>query len=215
MQEQQRSLGFGLKLSGFCFCVVLLCSMLLNVHFLLRELHKARHPDVGVTRLRLDDTLKDAVCGGRQCDEGCCPYSGWVCCEDGLHCADTEAECMPDNLRMEVAGMAAVKGGGPPPPPPPPPPTPPPAEDEDIKEAVNSKDAVKEPVTTNNKKTANVAWHPTKRTTTASGPLGGGTTKKTTTTRKTTTTKKTTPKPTTTTTAAPSSAANLGASLVL
>ena len=50
----------GLKLSGFCFCVVLLCSMLLNVHFLLRELHKARHPDVGVTRLRLDDTLKVA-----------------------------------------------------------------------------------------------------------------------------------------------------------
>ena len=51
----------GLKLSGFCFCVVLLCSMLLNVHFLLRELHKARHPDVGVTRLRLDDTLKVAL----------------------------------------------------------------------------------------------------------------------------------------------------------
>ena len=35
--------------------------MLLNVHFLLRELHKARHPDVGVTRLRLDDTLKVAL----------------------------------------------------------------------------------------------------------------------------------------------------------
>ena len=51
----------GLKLSGFCFCVVLLCSMLLNVHFLLRELHRARHPDVGVTRLRLDDTLKVAL----------------------------------------------------------------------------------------------------------------------------------------------------------
>merc|ERR1719336_2345878 len=184
MQEQQRSLGFGLKLSGFCFCVVLLCSMLLNVHFLLRELHKARHPDVGVTRLRLDDTLKDAVCGGRQCDEGCCPYSGWLCCEDGLHCADTEAECRPDKLRMEVAGMAAVKDGGPPPPPP----TPPPAEDEDIKEAVNSKDAVKEPVTTNNKET---------------GEVGGGPTKKT------------TKKPVTTTTKKPSGAANLGASLVL
>ena len=42
------------------------------------------------------------MCGGRQCDEGCCPYSGWVCCEDGLHCADTEAECRPDKLRMEV-----------------------------------------------------------------------------------------------------------------
>ena len=35
--------------------------MLLNVHFLLRELHRARHPDVGVTRLRLDDTLKVAL----------------------------------------------------------------------------------------------------------------------------------------------------------
>ena len=88
--------------------------------------------------------------------------------------------------------MAAVKGGGPPPPPP----TPPPAEDEDIKEAVNSKDAVKEPVTTNNKET---------------GKVGGGPTKKTTKKPVPTTTKKPVP----TTTAAPSGAANLGASLVL
>ena len=40
---------------------------------------------------KLNEIKQD--CPGVSCPGGCCPYEGWVCCVDGVHCASSGEFC--------------------------------------------------------------------------------------------------------------------------
>merc|ERR1712179_727098 len=55
--------------------------------------------------------LENTKCNGPECPGGCCPESGYVCCEGGNFCAATSEACphFPDNRFMAVFVTRKVK----------------------------------------------------------------------------------------------------------
>merc|ERR1719225_2417 len=110
----------GLTIGGVLFSALLISSLVLNVHFFIRNdiinLKNKNIPKVVLSgsQKTIDKIVKGAAaCDGTDCPAGCCTgHYDWVCCTDQVHCAATDDDC-PASTIVDMASpksMKVVKG---------------------------------------------------------------------------------------------------------
>ena len=56
-------------------------------------------------------SVKDSTCnGGKQCPQGCCPFSSFTCCDDGTTCAISPNDCKRKDA-VRLVGLEKREGG--------------------------------------------------------------------------------------------------------
>jgi len=109
-ERRSRKQCIGLTLGGVLFSALLISSLVLNAHYIIRNdanqrmLKKQNQLNSQTTVLKR--VMKGAAaCDGTECPTGCCVGElDWFCCADGQYCAATEDDCPAMNL-IKMASM--------------------------------------------------------------------------------------------------------------
>merc|ERR1719429_144856 len=114
-EGRSRKQCIGLTIGGVLFSALLISSLVLNVHYIIRNDANQRllkkHNQLKSQTPEAPTTLKKVVkgadaCDGTECPTGCCTGEyNWFCCTDGQYCADKEEDCPATN----IVNMASLK----------------------------------------------------------------------------------------------------------